>query len=71
MLFCGFNFPAVSRTQTSGVFLINAGHEDVVITFTVSVIMPEYICHDTAGSPWNFISISELPSLNMLIQRGL
>lgn len=71
MLYCGFNFPAVSRTQTSGVFLINGGHEDVVITFTVSVIMPEYIRHDTAGSPWNFISLSKLPSLNMRVQRSL
>jgi hypothetical protein len=71
VLFGGFNFPAVSRTQTSGVFLINGGHEDVVITFTVSVIMPEYIRHDNAGSLWNFISLSKLPSISMLIQRGL
>ena len=71
MLFCGFNFHAVSRTQTSGVFLINGRQEDVAITFTLSVIMPEYIREDISSSPWNCISLSKLPSLNMLIQRGL
>ena len=71
MLFCGFNFHAVSRTQTSCFFLITGRQEDVVITFTLSVIMPEYIRQDTAASPWNFISLSKLRSLNMLIQIGL
>ena len=40
MLYCGFNFHAVSWTQTSGVFMINGRQEDVVITFTVPVLYP-------------------------------
>jgi len=51
--------------------MINGRQEDVVITFTVPVIIPDYIRQDTASTAWNFISLFKLLSLNMLIQRGL